>query len=114
MRFIFLTDIFCCIFDASNWWNGFVHMSFVSLVEISTFLQGDVGFAIDILSGKGGSGGGVPLSLSIGTLFLVRHNGLAPCQILHFCPDITFAVCLVMAALRSCEWEFTCYALCRQ
>ena len=57
---------------------------------------------------------GVPLILSGGTLFMVRHTGLAPRQALHFCPDLTLAMCLVIADLRSCVWEFTWCALCRQ
>ena len=57
------------------------------------------------------SGGGVPFGLSDGTLFLGRHTGLPPCQVFHFCSDLTFVMFLVMAALQSCVWEFTWYAL---
>ena len=84
MRFIFLPDISCCSFDALPWCNGCVATSFELLVDISTFAQVNVGFAIGIRAIRGESGGGVPLGLSSGTLFLVRHNGLAPCQVLHF------------------------------
>ena len=63
---------------------------------------------------RGGSGGGFPLGLSSGTLFMGRNNGLAPCPVLNFCPDITLAMCLVMADLRSFVWEFRWYALCRK
>ena len=77
-------------------------------------MQDDIGSAIGILPGLGGSGGGVTICLSGGTLFLGRHTGLVPCQIIHFFPDPNFAMRLVMAALRSCVWEFTGYALCRK
>ena len=89
-------------------------MSFTLLVVISTFFQVDVGFFIGILAGRGGSGGGFPLGLSGGTLFLGRNTGLSPCQVIHFCPDLNFAMYLVMADLRSCVRKFTWYALCRQ
>ena len=59
-------------------------MSFASLVGISTHLQGNVSFDFFIRTGQGGSGGGVPLGLSRGTLFLGRHTGLAPFQVFHF------------------------------
>ena len=42
------------------------------------------------------------------------HTGLTPCEVIHFCPDLTLAVCLVMSVLQSYEWEFTWYTLCRQ
>ena len=103
-----------CSFDASLWWNGCIPMSLALLVGICTFVHGDVGFAIYIWAGRGGSVGKVPLGLSGGTIFLGRHTGFSTCQVLHFCPDITFAMCLVMADLRSYVWEFTWYALCRQ
>ena len=102
MKFIFLPDISCCSFDASLLWNGCILMSFTSLIGIYTFVKGNVGFAIGICAGRGGSVGGITLGLFSGTLFLGRHTGLAPCQVLHFCLDLTFAICLVIAALRSC------------
>ena len=111
MRFILLPDISCCIFDELPWWNGCVPML---LVGISTFAQGDVGFSMGIWVERGGSGGVIPLRLSGGTPFLGRHTGLSPCQVLQFCPNLTFAMCFTMAALQSCVWELTCYALCRQ
>ena len=77
-------------------------------------MQGNIGFAIFIWAGRGGIGVVVPLGLSGDTIFLVMHTGLAPYQVLHFCPDLTFAMFLVMADLRSCVGEFTWYALCRQ
>ena len=77
--FIFLPAIYCCIFDVSLWWNGCIPMLFTSLVGISNFLQGDVGFAIGVWYGRGGSDGGVPLSLSGDTIFLGSNTGLAPC-----------------------------------
>ena len=48
------------------------------LVGISTHVQSDVSFAIGIWDRKGGSGGGVPLDLSGGTIFLARHTGFSP------------------------------------
>ena len=45
---------------------------------------------------------------------MVRYTGLATCEVLHFCPEINFAMCLMMAALRPCVWESTWYALCRK
>ena len=89
-------------------------MSFALLVGISTHVQGDVGFSIGILYGRCGSGGVVPLGLYGGTLFIVRNTGLAPFPVPYFCPDLAFAVCLVMAALRSCVGGFIWYVLCRQ
>ena len=112
--FIFLPGISRCSFDESLWWNRCIPMSFASLVGISTFGQGDVDFAIVIWAGRLGSGGEVFLGVSSVTLFLVSHTSLAPCQVLHFCPDINFMIFLVMASLRSCACEFIWYALCRQ
>ena len=66
------------------------------LVLLLVFELGKVGVVVDFLS-----------VLSSGTLFMVRHNGLASCQVLHFCPDLTLAMCLFMADLWSFVWEFT-------
>ena len=62
-----------------------------------------VGVMMELLSG-----------LSGGTIFMGRHTGLASYPVLYFCPDLNFAMCLVMAAFWSCVWEFTWYALCWQ
>ena len=48
MRSLFLPDISCCSFDASLWRNGCIPISFALLIDISTFVQVDVGFAIGI------------------------------------------------------------------
>ena len=90
-------------------------MSFVLLVGISTFCREklvllfvfdleEVGVVVDFLSVY-------PVELY---LWAGIHTGLKPCQVLHVCPDIYFTMFLVMAVLRSCEWEFKLYALCRQ
>ena len=57
-------------------------------------MQSNVGFDIGIRDVRGGSGGGVPFGLSGGTLFLDRHTGLAPCQVIYFYPDLTFSKCV--------------------
>ena len=94
VRFIFLPDMSNFSFDASLWWNGCIPMSFASVVGISTFVQGDVGFAIGIWAGRVGSGGGVPLGLSGGTLFLGSNTSLEPWQVLHF----------FLISLSQCVW----------
>ena len=77
-------------------------------------VQGDVGFSIGIWTGQGESGGVVTFSLSSGTIFLGRCTSLAPRQVLRLFPDPTFTMCLVLANLRYCVWELTCYAFCRR
>ena len=63
----------------------------VLLVGIYAFAQGDLGFTIDVPDGRGVSGGVIPLGLSGGNIFLGKHTGLALCQVIRFCPDLTFA-----------------------
>ena len=114
VKFLFPPAMSRCSFDESLWWDECIPMLFALLVGLSINVQGDVSFSILIWAGWGGSGGGVPLGLSGATLFLGRYTGLAPCQFLHFFPDLTFEMCLMMAALWSYVWDFTWYALCRQ
>ena len=72
-------------------------------------VQVNVGFAIGIWTGRGGSGGGVPLSISRGNIFLGRSTSLAYRQV-FFPSDLNF----VMTDLRSRVWNVTWYALRRR
>ena len=71
------------------------------LVLLLVFELGKVGVVVKFLSVY-------PVALYFWAGVLVWH----PARFFIF-PDLTFAMCLVMADLRSCVWELTWYALYR-